>query len=119
MSLVGEGMFVAFRTGAIERWEYGSEAYFGMHPQLSLPLIERLLEKKTAIIGVDCSGVRRGAEHTKTDQYCADRGTFIVENLTALDGLLASSPSTFTVYTFPVRFLGLTGLPCRVVAELA
>ena len=81
-------------------------------------LIDRLLDRGVSIIGIDCAGIRRGAEHTPKDQYCADRNTFVVENLCGLSGILEGEMAAeATIYTFPVRFKGMTGLPCRVVGE--
>ena len=117
LSLVEKDSFVAFYTGFIEREGYGSKTYFKEHPQLSHELIDALLEKGVSIIGVDFAGVRRGPEHTPTDQYCADRGIFIVENLCNLKPL-AQQTAPFTMYTFPMRYGEMTGLPCRVVAEV-
>lgn len=117
ISKVGKDMFVAFYTGFIDREEYGTKKYFSQHPQLSDELIEALLEKEISIIGVDFAGVRRGAEHTPKDQYCADRGVFIIENLCNLSSVTAKS-NIFTAHTYPMNFTELTGLPCRVVAEI-
>ncbi len=118
-TLIKEGEFVAFYTGFIEKIGYGSKEYFTNHPYLSWELIDFLLEKKVAIIGVDFAGVRRGKEHTPTDQKCADRGVFIVENLCNLANVLQKKSSAmFIAYTFPIKFSGLTGLPCRVIGSL-
>ena len=114
---VEKDMFVAFYTGMIEKEEYGTPAYFSSHPQLSNDLIERLVEKKISIIGLDCSGIRRGKEHTPKDQYCADRGVFIVENLCNLKEILKYG-STFIVNTYPMNYENMTGLPCRVIVEI-
>ena len=63
--------------------------------------------------------MRRGGEHTPKDQYCADRGVFIIENLCNLGELLGGEKTArFVARTFPVNFDGMTGLPCRVVAEV-
>ena len=111
--------FVMFHTGFLKAVGYGSKTYFSDHPQLSMALIDFLLDKKVSLIGIDAAGVRRGSEHTPTDQYCAERGVFIIENLANLDRLLAeSSGKAFSVYTFPINFKGMSGLPCRVVAEV-
>lgn len=110
------GMFVAFYTGFIERESYGSRVYFKEHPQLSNELIDALLEQGVSIIGIDFAGVRRGKEHTPKDQYCADRGVFIVENLCNLKGVLDAG-GLFTACTYPMNYGGITGLPCRVVAK--
>ena len=119
MSLVKENMFVAFYTGFIEDEGYGTKKYFTEHPELSNELIDLLLDKKVSIIGIDFAGVRRGAEHTPKDQYCADRGVFIIENLCNLDKVLnGKKHEFFTVNTYPVNFEGMSGLPCRVVGEI-
>lgn len=119
ISAVKENMFVAFYTGFIEKEEYGTKAYFTTHPQLSDKLIDQLLECRVSIIGIDCAGVRRGREHTPKDQYCADRGVFIIENLCNL-GIVLNEETImkFTANTYPINFEGMTGLPCRVIAEI-
>ncbi|MBV4447055.1 cyclase family protein [Clostridium tyrobutyricum] len=117
ISLVEPNMFVAFYTGFIEKEDYGTKAYFTLHPQLSNELIDQLLDRKVSIIGIDCAGVRRGLEHTPKDQYCADKGVFIVENLCNLNKLLdGKNILKFTANTYPINFANMTGLPCRVVA---
>ncbi len=119
LSLVRPDMFVAFRTGFIDRHEYGSREYFAGHPQLSNELIDALLERGVSMIGIDFAGMRRGPEHTPKDQYCADRGVFVVENLCNLDEVLRGRPSAVcSIHTYPIKFAGLSGLPCRVVAEI-
>ncbi len=119
LKAIGAGMFIAFYSGFIDEVPYGTTDYFTAHPQLSPELIEALLDRKVSIIGIDFAGVRRGAEHTPTDQACADRGMFVVENLCNLKTLLAGRPRrTFTAHTYPVHFTGMSGLPCRVAAEI-
>ena len=113
---VNPGMFIAFRTGFIEEAGYGTEKYHKEHPQLSDELIDALLDRQISLIGIDFAGVRRGKEHTPKDQYCADRGVFIIENLCNLGAVLAQG-ERFTAHTYPMNFGGMTGLPCRVVAE--
>lgn len=114
---IQQDMFVAFYTGFIEEFSYGSSTYFAEHPQLSDDLIDSLLERGISIIGVDCSGIRRGKEHTPKDQYCADRGVFVVENLCNLKSVVDHG-GAFTAHTYPVNYTGMTGLPCRVIAEI-
>lgn len=109
--------FVAFYTAYIEEEPYGTKAYFSEHPQLSDALVDALLTKGISIIGIDCSGIRRGKEHTPKDQFCADRGVFIVENLCGLQALVSCGGS-FIAHTYPIRYSGMTGLPCRVIAEI-
>jgi len=119
LSLVRPDTFVAFYSGYIERHGYGTREYFARHPQLSNDLIDALLDKHISIIGVDFAGIRRNPEHTPRDQYCADRGVFVVENLCNLKAVVGQARTgACTMHTYPVKFAGLTGLPCRVVAEI-
>ncbi|AQS11365.1 putative cyclase [Clostridium saccharobutylicum] len=119
INLVNENMFVAFYTGYIEKEGYGTKTYFTSHPQLSDELINQLVNRKISIIAIDFAGVRRGKEHTPKDQYCADRNVFVIENLCDLDKVLNERKSIeFTANTYPINFADMTGLPCRVVAEM-
>lgn len=116
MNEVETDMFVAFYTGFMEKNGYGGKVYFTQHPQLSHELIDRLLEKGISIIGLDFAGIRRGAEHTPKDQYCADRGVFIIENLCNLKKVIQHN-TRFIACTYPLNYAEMTGLPCRVVAK--
>lgn len=113
---VKAGDFVMFYTGFLNKAGYGTKEYFQNHPQLSNQLIERLLKKRVSMIGIDCAGIRRGKEHTLIDQYCADRDTFVVENIANLELLLKYD--VLTINTYPMKFSDMTGLPCRVVAKV-
>ena len=113
---IREEAFVLFYTGFIGKEGYGTETYTHHHPQLSRELITQLLEKRVSLIVIDFAGVRRGKEHGEADRRCADQGTFIIENLCNLKELLPLEDG-FTVRTFPMNFAGLSGLPCRVIAE--
>ncbi len=110
---VEQDMFVAFCSGWSDEKEYGTKAYSQDHPQLSDELIDALLKKRISLIGIDFGGVRRGKEHTPKDQYCADRGVFIVENLCNLKAAIGEC----IIYTFPMNYQGISGLPCRVIVE--
>ncbi len=116
LDFIDKDMFVAFYTGFIEKEQYGTKTYFTNHPQLSDELIDCLLEKSVSIIGVDFAGIRRGKEHTPKDQYCADRGAFVIENLWNLQNLCNKENIIFN--TFPMNYADITGLPCRVIAEV-
>lgn len=119
LNLVEEGMFVAFHSGFIESEGYGGARYFREHPAISMDLIRALLDKRVALIGIDFSGLRLGAEHTPTDQLCADHGTFVIENLCNLALVLGGAQyAKAHFHTYPMKFEGMTGLPCRVVAEI-
>lgn len=114
---VEKDMFVAFCSGFIEKEGYGGKVYFTKHPQLSDRLIDALIDKGISIIGVDFAGVRRGKEHTPKDQYCADHGVFIIENLCNLHKVVEAGGACI-VNTYPMNYTNMTGLPCRVVAEV-
>ena len=116
MNKVSTDMFVAFYSGFIERIGYGEDGYFTAHPQLSDELIDALVEKGVSIIGLDFAGIRRGNEHIPKDRYCAQHGVFVVENLCNLAELLKYK--SFIAHTYPMKIEGVTGLPCRVVAEI-
>lgn len=115
---IKKGMFVSFSTGFLQRVGYGTERYFKEHPQLSRELLSVLVEKGVSIIGIDCVGVRRGKEHTEADRFCADRDVFVVENISGMEELLSGEKAAeFTAYTAPMRYRGVTGIPCRILAE--
>ncbi len=114
---VQKDMFAAFYSGYIEKTGYGNREYFTAHPQLSDALIDALMDKGVSIIGVDFAGIRRGKEHTPKDQYCADCGVFIVENLCNLRSVLERN-ETFMASTYPMNYTGMSGLPCRVIARV-
>ena len=114
---IGKDMFVIFHTGFIERVGYAENGYFTDHPQLSEALIDLLLEKGVSLIGVDFAGIRRGKEHIPKDRYCAERNVFVIENLWGLKAVLDAG-GTGQFHTYPMRFAGMTGLPCRVIAEV-
>lgn len=118
MDRVGKEMFVAFYTGFIEKEGYGGKAYFKEHPQLSQKLISALLEKNISLIGIDFAGVRRGNDHTPTDQRCADSGVFIIENLCNLKELVQCG-GRFIACTYPMNCAQISGLPCRVIAKIS
>jgi kynurenine formamidase len=119
-SKVREGDFVMFHTGALDSFGYGNGDYFGLEaPQLSYALIDELIDRKTAFIGVDMGGARKVAEHRRVDGYCAERGVFIVENLANLGRLSRlAEDGRFEARIYPLNLVGATGLPCRVIAEV-
>lgn len=116
-SAVQPEMFVAFYSGFAEEIGYEGKTYFTEHPQLSHELIDALVERGVSIIALDFAGIRRGREHVPKDQYCADRGTFVVENLCRLKQLVDRG-GRFKANTYPMNFTEATGLPCRVIAEI-
>ena len=112
LNMISKDMFVLFYLGFIESEGYGTVNYFTKHPQLS----DELIRSEISLTGVDFAGIRNGVEYTPKDQYCADRGVFVIENLCNLEKLLHIDE--FTVNTYPMNFSDVTGLPCRVIAEV-
>ena len=115
LSLVEEKDFVLFYTGRIEECAYGTKEYGKDHPQLSHALIDALIAKKIRFIGVDCQGIRRHEEHTPADILCEKSGIYVIENLMNLNALLKKE---FTVYAMWQDDPEMTGLRCRVIAEI-
>lgn len=112
---VQPGDFVLFRTGRMETFGYGAPEYFQDHPQLSQPLIDALIAKQVRFIGVDCPGIRQNDQHEAADRRCEQHGIYVIENLSQLDQLDACR---FCIYTFWMEEERLTGLRCRVIAQL-
>jgi kynurenine formamidase len=118
LSEIHEQDFVIFHTGHLKEKKYGSPAYFQNYPELSNLLITTLVNKKVSMIGIDAASIRN-SEHRQVDQYCADNGVFVIENLANLAELLGAVQNhAFTVHTYPINYEGMTGLPCRVIAEI-
>jgi kynurenine formamidase len=103
---------VIFRTGWLAA-HYPDKSYFKGHPQLSDQLIDFLLEKKVNMIGVDFPGIKAGSQHRQIDQYCLDRGVYILENL---NNLALITQQQFTLYCFPLKLVS-SGATARVVAQ--
>ncbi|GAB6085803.1 cyclase family protein [Alkaliphilus crotonatoxidans] len=119
LSSVQKNDFVMFYSGILKQYDYGTIPYFSSYIELSDELVDYLIHKEVSFIGVDMAGAKKPDNHPRIDQYCADRGVFIIENLDNLDVLLKKVPDQpFKVYTFPVNWKGFSGLPCRVIAEI-
>lgn len=119
MVQIKEHDFVMFYSGYLKEYKFGTPAYMKSKIELANALISDLITQKVSMIGIDFPGIRKPAEHPQADQYCADHDVFVIENLANLDVLLAEvKEKSFLVHTYPVNYEGLTGLPCRVIAEL-
>jgi len=111
--------FVMFYSGILKKCGYATKEYVSTYTELSDELIDALISKKISFIGVDMVGAKAPKDHVRIDQYCADNGIFIIENLDNLDVLCENTKgSPFTVYTFPLNLVGFSGLPCRVIAQI-
>ncbi|MCB8815313.1 cyclase family protein [Desulfosporosinus shakirovi] len=118
ISKIEENDFIIFYTGIMEKNEYATPEYMKNNPELSNTLIRYLIDKKVSLIGFDMGGIRKSSEHAIVDQYCADNGVFIIENLTNLNKLIEFKDKQFIVYTYPILIVGSTGLPTRVITEI-
>jgi kynurenine formamidase len=111
--------FIMFYSGVLNKFGYGTKEYFTTYVELSDELVDGLIAKNVSFIGVDMGGAKGPENHVRIDQYCADRGVFIIENLNNLDlHYEATKGKPFTTYTFPVNMSGFSGLPRRIIAEV-
>lgn len=115
---IADGGTVIFHTGHLDEVGFESPAYWRRSAELSDEVVAFLIGRKVRLIGVDAAGAQKPKKHVAVDQLCADNGAFIIENLDNLKALLSQEARQFTVYTAPLKRSGLTGLPCRVLAEL-
>jgi kynurenine formamidase len=117
---VGKDEFVIFRTDYALNIGYGGPDYNFKSAELSDEVVSYLLARGVSLIGVDAASIQKAAKHRQVDERCAAQNVFVVENLCNLDALeIAASGRHFTVYCAPLNFRGLTGIPCRVVADVA
>lgn len=114
LSLIKENDFVIFKTGQIEKYNYGDKQYFDNHPQLSNKLINALIDKKIRFIGIDCAGIRNHKEHEEADRKCEKNNIYVIENLSNLSSI---KNLPFNVYTMWLNDEEMTGLRCRVLIE--
>jgi kynurenine formamidase len=115
----GEGDTALFYTGYVSEYGYATPVYWKKSAELSDEAVAYLADRKVRLIGVDAAGAQKPKKHHQIDQYCADRNIFIIENMDNLRALPSSPKDSFMIYTLPLRRMGVTGLPCRVLAEVA
>ncbi|MGL4106649.1 cyclase family protein [Clostridium sp. LP20] len=84
---IEEESFIIFRTGYLEKYGYGSEKYFNTEgsPYLTNELVDKLLDFKVKLIGIDLSGIQHGKDHVIIDKYIESKGAYVVENICNLD----------------------------------
>ncbi|MDQ7094380.1 cyclase family protein [Desulfosporosinus sp. PR] len=112
---LNEGDFLIFRTGWLKEKTFGTEEYSKDYPELADSTINYLISKKVGLIGIDTPAIKNARDHIKADIYCGKNNLFIVENLANLELI---NKEIFKVYCFPLNLQNVTGLPCRVVAEV-
>ena len=115
---LNDGDTIIFYSGWIDELGYDTRhEYVYKSAELSDALVEHVVARGVRLIGVDAAGAQKPKKHAAIDQYCADRGVFIIENLNNVKKLLELG-KPFTIYTAPISRTDLTGLPCRVLAEV-
>lgn len=109
--------FVIFRSNIQEQYEYGSDIYINNHHQLSFELIDYLISKEIAFIGVDFAGIRRGKEHVQADIKAEENKLYIIENLDlkALDGKINNKVDAYTLW---IENPFCTGLSTRILLDI-
>jgi kynurenine formamidase len=118
-SNISAGDTVIFYTGYMDEFGYENRLYWKRSAELSDAAVSYLISKRIRLIAVDAAGAQKPTKHQHVDQQCADHGIFIVENLDNVKALRDRPNGPFTVYTAPLKRSGLTGLPCRVIVEIA
>lgn len=84
---IEENSFIIFRTGIMEKCGYACDEYFNLEgaPYLTDEVVDKLLDLKVKLIGIDLHGIQHGKNHVKIDKYVENRGSYVVENICNLD----------------------------------
>lgn len=112
---IAEGDFVFFRSHWLRDHGYGTPTYFKDHPHFSDEVIDYLLDKQIAFIGLDFPGAQRKEKHIHVDHKCAAKNVYIVENLNNLEKITTDK---FNTFCFPMHIAGQTGIPVRVLVDV-
>ena len=113
---IKEEMTVIFKTDMIKKCSYSSEGYRNHH-QLSYELIEYLISKKIAFLGIDASGIRKGEGHKTTDIKCELHNVFVIENLD-LRKIKEKGNIYTTAYTMWEEDKEATALQARIILDM-
>lgn len=109
---VKEGVFVFFQTN----WDqyFDDEEKYNNHPEVSIEVIEFLVEKKVNMIGIDTLGFGISRNHGIIDNYLGQHKAYAIENLTNLKNIPEEG---FRVYCLPMKIEGIDALPARILVE--
>lgn len=112
LSLVEEGKFVFFQTN----WDkyLDDEDRYNNHPEISMEVMEYLVEKKVNMIGIDTLGLGLGKNHGLIDVFLGKHGSYAIENLANLDQIPEKG---FRVYCLPMKIEGIDAFPARILVE--
>ncbi|WFD09632.1 cyclase family protein [Tepidibacter hydrothermalis] len=107
-----QGDFVFFQTN----WDQylNDEEKYNAHPEISMEVMEYLVEKKVNMIGIDTLGLGRGKNHGLIDVFLGKSGIYAIENLTNLNKI---PKNNFRVFCLPMKIEGLDALPARIMVE--
>lgn len=113
ISKVKEGYFIFFQTN----WDkyLDDDAKYDLHPEISMEVMEFLVDKKVNMIGIDDLGLGRGKSNGLIDVYLGKYKTYAIENLCNLSEI---STDEFKVYCLPMKIQGLDALPARILVEV-
>ena len=112
VSIIKEGVYVFFQTNWDKYFE--DEDKYNNHPEISMEVIEYLVDKKVNMIGIDTLGLGLRRNHGIIDIYLGKHKTYAIENLTNLDQIPKEG---FKVYCLPMKIEGLDGFPARILVE--
>lgn len=113
---VNEGDMLFVRTGWEEKW--GTKEYETMYPYFDISAGEFIASLKVSLLGMDTPGpdapIRSG--HRNGDPLHIEllsKNVSILENLANLKSVIGKK---VYIYAFPMRIVGSSGSPVRVVA---
>lgn len=112
LSRIKEGVYVLFQTNW-DKYLDDNEKYSN-HPEISMEVIEFLVNKKVNMIGIDTLGLGLRKNHGTIDEYLAKNNIYAIENLTNLKNI---PEENFKVYCFPIKLEGIDALPARLLVE--
>ncbi|WP_252234857.1 cyclase family protein [Clostridium sp. ZS1] len=112
ISRIKEGVYVFFQTGWDKYFE--DEEKYNNHPEVSMEVIEYLVDKKVNMIGIDALGLGVGRNHGVVDIYLGKNKTYSIENLANLGNI---PEENFKVYCLPMKIEGLDAFPARILVE--
>lgn len=112
LSIIKEGVYAFFQTNWDKYFE--DENKYNNHPEVSMEVIEYLVDKKVNMIGIDTLGLGLGRNHGIIDVYLGKQKIYPIENLANLDQIPKEG---FKVYCLPMKIEGLDAFPARILVE--
>ena len=111
--LADQAEFLIFNTGWDSKW--GTDAYFGEYPIVSMEVCQYLLDSGKKGVGFDVIGIDpiSDVELTRHRMLLSQRDIVIIENLTNLDKI---GDKLFAFAALPLKYKDADGAPVRAVA---